>query len=75
VEDSPDLLGEGTIPVIPEAEASSGDDGRYELTRYRVLARCPEGFAWVALQPITGKCASAPCNSNLAASTVAGCSS
>jgi hypothetical protein len=53
VEDGPGLQDSGFISAQLPAQGGR-DAGQRAVTKYEVLARSAEGFAWLALQPVTG---------------------
>ncbi|KAK9905682.1 hypothetical protein WJX75_004559 [Coccomyxa subellipsoidea] len=54
VEDGPGLQDSGFISAQLPAQGGR-DAGQRAVTKYEVLARSAEGFAWLALQPVTGR--------------------
>lgn len=44
----------GQMQGAPTAKSGDPDDAEPSLTHYTTLARCPQHFALLALQPITG---------------------
>ena len=53
VEDAGSLCDRGSISAqLPRQ--GGGAAGQAAVTSYKVLARSAEGFAWLALQPVTG---------------------
>ncbi|CAL8472088.1 g11630 [Coccomyxa elongata] len=54
VEDAPSLRDRGSISARLPGHGGSAA-GQPAVTGYEVLARSAEGFAWLALQPVTGR--------------------
>lgn len=53
MEDAPGLRNRGSISARLPGQGGSAA-GQPAVTGYEVLARSAEGFAWLALQPVTG---------------------